>query len=59
VEEAADLALAIGSLNQADVYRLLLGLVEPWDHLWLHDADLRWLRAALSALDHGIDMRAD
>jgi Ser/Thr protein kinase RdoA (MazF antagonist) len=59
VEEAADLALAIGSLNQADVYRLLLGHVEPWDHLWLHDADLRWLRAALSALDHGIDMRAD
>jgi hypothetical protein len=35
----------------------LFDALEPHDHAWLHQSDARWLRAAVDALDRGIEMR--
>jgi hypothetical protein len=57
LQDAAELALVVGSLNQAHAHRVLLRAIDPHDHLWLHGADAQWLVAAVDALDRGIAMR--
>jgi hypothetical protein len=57
VEAAADLALVVGALNQAQAYRQLMLDLDPHDHAWLHHADAAWLLVALDALERGIELR--
>lgn len=55
--EAGDLAIVVGTLYQVDSYVRLLASLGPDDRLGLEGAAGSWARAAIDALDQGIEMR--
>ena len=55
--EAGDLAIVVGTLYQVDSYLRILESLDP-DDIWdLGPAAASWARAAVAALDEGIDLR--